>query len=278
VGAIVRAGMGPADVFARATGGQLSPDAGRLVAEAGIATPYAAPRFGPTPARGMAPASPAVALRALTPWNPRLGLLAAGGLPRGAHDTSLLSEGIGRLHGDRWPERPLWLCAVRLRDGDLVVFGRDEAATAGVTVGQAVGASCAIPGFYAPVQIKGEDHVDGGAHSPTNADLLADVAPALVVVSSPMSLDRRAARRPRPERFLRLAHRTRLLREVGVLRRARIPVVTFQPGDEDLAVFGTPADAMNPEVRAPVAHRAKETTLRRLDRPDVREALAALQG
>ena len=37
----------------------------------------------------------------------------------------------------------------------------------------AVEASSAIPGFFQPVLIDGVRYVDGGAHSPTNADLLA---------------------------------------------------------------------------------------------------------
>ena len=37
----------------------------------------------------------------------------------------------------------------------------------------AVAASCAIPAFFAPVSIDGVRYVDGGVHSPTNADLVA---------------------------------------------------------------------------------------------------------
>jgi NTE family protein len=277
VAAILRAGMAPADVFARATGAPLSTEATQLVTAAGIGAPYTAPR--PTPpatARGYAPASPATLLRALRPWDPRLGLLAAGGLPRGATDTAPLADGIGRLHGPHWPERALWLCAVRLRDGKLVVFGRDP--DVAVTVGEAVAASCAIPGYFAPVSIGGEDHVDGGAHSPSNADLLAEVEPRLVIISSPMTLDRAAARRPRAERMLRLAHRTRLAQEVATLRRRGAEVVSFQPGEADLAVIGPPTAAMDPRRRAPVAHQARETTLRRLERPEVRAVLDRALG
>src|SRR5205814_9838116 len=54
-------------------------------------------------------------------------------------------------------------------------------------VADAVAASCAIPSFFEPVTIGGVAFVDGGAHSPTNADLLADRELDLVVVSSPRS-------------------------------------------------------------------------------------------
>ena len=35
-------------------------------------------------------------------------------------------------------------------------------------MGQAVAASCAIPGYFAPVVVDGVRYVDGGAHSTTN--------------------------------------------------------------------------------------------------------------
>lgn len=273
VAALLRADLDPKDVYARTTGQTLSA-AGQRVVEAGLGSgPMAAPTFRPPARGGWSPAAPTTLLRAFNPLNLRLGLLAAGGLPRGTTDTAIISEGIGRLHADTWPERPLWICAARLRDGRLVVFGRDEVEA---TVGQAVAASCAIPGFFAPVSIHGEDHVDGGVHSPTNADVLADRRLALVVVSSPMSLDRSAARRPRPEKALRLAHRATLLREVAAVRRAGTRVVSFQPGPDDLAAMGPPGTAMRPERREPVARLARETTLRRLEAPAVRTALEPL--
>ena len=275
VGALLRAGLGAADIYARATEQPLS-EAGRRIIASGMGSgPMAAPTFRPPPRGGWAPASPTTLLRAFNPFNPRLGLLAAGGLPRGTTDTAIISEGIGRLHADGWPDRPLWVCAVRLRDGGLVVFGRDAVKA---TVGEAVAGSCAIPGFFAPVRIGGEDHVDGGVHSPTNADLLAGRGLDLVVVSSPMSLDRSAARRPRPALALRLGHRAALFREIAAVRRSGTTVVSFQPGADDIAAMGGPGAAMRPERRKPVARQARETTLRRLETPAIRKALAPVLG
>ncbi|GIJ48133.1 hypothetical protein Val02_50190 [Virgisporangium aliadipatigenens] len=34
-----------------------------------------------------------------------------------------------------------------------------------------VAASCAVPGYFTPIEIGGVEYVDGGVHSPTNADL-----------------------------------------------------------------------------------------------------------
>ena len=169
VSAILRAGLHPADIFARATGQPVSEEGRQIVVRGfGTSGPVTPPPFRRPPVTRLSPAAPRTVLRALNPLNPRLGLL-TGALPRGTTDTATISEGIGRLHAGGWPEQPLWVCAVRLRDGSRVVFGRDRT---DAPVGQAVAASCAIPGYYAPVSIDGVDHVDGGVHSPTNADVV----------------------------------------------------------------------------------------------------------
>jgi NTE family protein len=62
----------------------------------------------------------------------------------------------------------LRVCAVDRDSGRRVVFGSRSAPDA--TVADAVTASCAIPGFFAPVSIGGRAYVDGGAWSPVNAD------------------------------------------------------------------------------------------------------------
>ncbi len=272
VSAILRAGLGAADIYARATGGPVSTEGRTIVARGFGEAPVTPPAFQRPAVRRLSPAAPRTVLRALNPLNPRLGLL-TGALPRGTTDTAMISDGIGRLHADGWPDRLLWICAVRLRDGRRVVFGRDPDAA---SVGQAVAASCAIPGFYAPVAIGGVDHVDGGVHSPTNGDVLVGQGLPLVVVSSPMSMDRTALRGFRPDRALRLSHRATLLREVAALRRAGTTVVSLQPGPDDITAMGPPGTAMDPERRAPVARQARDTTLRRLEDPALQELLAPL--
>jgi NTE family protein len=267
-GALLRAGFAPRDLFARATGGAMSPDAQARLTAAGMRQP---PQLPPPAVGGTrAPASPALLARAAMTLRP--GLAVAGMLPRGRTENRMIASGIGALHPDGWPPARLEICAVRLDDGRRVVFGRPGAPTA--DVGAAVAASCAIPGYFAPVPIGGADHVDGGVHSPTNADLAlgADV----VVVSSPMSLDSHALRRPAVDRLLRMGHRASLERELVGLRRGGATVVTFQPGVDDLALMGGTAGAMDPKRREGVARQARETTLRRLRSPRLREALAGL--
>jgi NTE family protein len=271
VSALLRAGIGPADLVARALGDRVSTEAQRILEAAGMAGPPPGPPGPPRP-KALRPASVGMLRRAaLTPWRFRPGLVLAGALPRGEVDPGYAGL-VGRLFPSGWPDRPLWLNAVRLRDGRRVTFGKDG--DAGGDVGSAVAASCAIPGYYAPVPVAGEEYVDGGAHSPTNADLASD-GPGLVLVSSPMSVGR-GALRPRTELVGRLTHRATLQREVAGLRRRGRAVVTFQPGAEDLAVMGGGANALDAGRRGRVARQARESTLRRLETPRLREALTAL--
>jgi NTE family protein len=125
------------------------------------------------------------------------------------------------------------------------------------------------------VRIDGQSFVDGGVHSPTNADLLKGEALDLVVVSSPMSA---AGRRLRASADLPIRQWSRLQldREAASLRRRRVPVIAFQPTPDDLAVMGI--NAMDTARRAPVAAQAKRSTLHRLERHDVLGRLAALTG
>jgi NTE family protein len=166
----------------------------------------------------------------------RPGAVASSLLPAGRVSTDMIARSLQRLHGSDWPQRDLRICAVRARDARRVVFGSGRAPV--TDVGTAVAASCAIPGYFAPVQVAGSAYVDGGAHSPSNADVLGHDALDLVVVVSPMSVGRGAARRPRPDLALRLAVRRYLSQEVRALRRRGAEVVVLQPGPEDLPVMG----------------------------------------
>jgi NTE family protein len=150
-------------------------------------------------------------------------------------DISFIAERLRRLHGTAWPALELWIVAVRRRDGRRVVFGGPGAPAA--DVGSAVAASCAIPAYFAPVQIDGVAYIDGGVHSPTNADLLADRDLDLVVVSSPMSVDLRSAR-PRVDLPIRLRFRQFLRGETWTLRRHGLRIVTIEPDTATLQAMG----------------------------------------
>ncbi len=275
VGALLRAGFSARDLAARSTGEPLSPEGAELVARSELAGSSRVPSRPPG-RRGLPRmASPSLLVRAaLRPfWMNRPGVMLAGALPAGGVPTELVAGAFRPLFGADWPDRDLWLTAVRLREGARVVFGRDGAPPAHVA--DAVAASCAIPSFFAPVAIGGVTYVDGGAHSPTNADLLADRQLDLVVVSSPMSV---AGNRLRPSLDLpaRRLCRFYLGQEVARIRRRGVPVVAFQPTGDDLKAMGM--NAMDQSRRALVTRRARASAREKIEREDVRSALGVLSG
>ena len=158
-------------------------------------------------------------------------------------------EGVDRFRTmfDAWPERTMWIVAVDLHSGQRVVFGRDVRPR----VAEAVAASCAVPGYYAPVTIEGRQYVDGGAWSIVSLDLLADQDLDLVIVSAPLSTTDWVA--PDPGNAARVPLRLQLQRE-----RRRIPgrVVVVAPDARMRAVMGT--NSMSAAKRAPVAQAAQE--------------------
>jgi NTE family protein len=272
VGALLRAGVSASDLAAFATGETPSDDGARFLARLG--PPAKLPPFTLANLFGDFPAasSPKLLLRAaLRPWEARFGAVLAAAMPAGRHSTEEMVAGLRRAVGEEWPDRPLWICAVRLDDGRRVTFGKEESPPA--TIATAVAASSAIPGFFAPVEHEGVRYVDGGVHSPTNLDLLEGLGLDLVLVSSPMSTVggtlRLAADFPG-----RLLSRLRLAQEAHRVRAGGTVVVTFQPNTDDQRVMGP--NAMDPGRRRPVVEQVRESTRRRLQRPELRERLAAL--
>lgn len=83
-----------------------------------------------------------------------------------------------RIGDPDWPDRDLRVTAVDTDRGEFVVFD----ATSGVSLLDAVAASCAVPLVWPPVQIDGTTYVDGGIRSPANADL-AEGADVVVVLA-----------------------------------------------------------------------------------------------
>lgn len=195
--------------------------------------------------------------------------LVAGLLPEGTVPTTSITDAMTALLRAGWP-RQLWVAAVRLSDGGLVIFGRDGAPAA--RPGEAVAASCAIPGWFSPVTIGGVRYVDGGVHSLTNLSQVAGEGLDVVVVSAPMG---RAGRRGY-QGPARQAARAQLALEAQVVRRRGALVVAFQPTSEDQAVMGP--NAMDAKARAAVVRQAKTSTLARLQRPELRSLVDALGG
>lgn len=265
----LRAGLSAADGLARAEDRPLSPAGARLMGALdgrGSAPPLQTlgRRFRP-PGDVAATLARAVA----RPLAARPLALVAGLLPEGTMGTEVISESIAAVVDEGWPDEPLWICAVRRRDGRRVVFGRTERPS----LPQAVAASCAIPGYFRPVAVDGDTYVDGGAHSPTNADAVRDLGLDLVLVSSPMSISGRGLRLATDQPARRWA-RALLDAEAVGLRRRGTAVVAFQPTVDDIEVMG--GNALDPSRLGPVARQARESTLRRLARSDMAPRLEAL--
>jgi NTE family protein len=103
-----------------------------------------------------------------------------------ALETPTVSEAVrravvaSRLPETSWPDRTLLLSAVEAGTGALTVFTRES----GVSLLDAVSASCAVPGVWPPVTIGGLRYIDGGVRSGTNADLAAGCDCVLVITPS----------------------------------------------------------------------------------------------
>jgi NTE family protein len=117
---------------------------------------------------GRATAAPfaALGLRAAEPGGALLRRAALSRLPAGRRSLGGLGERIDQ-RGAAWDGR-LLVATVDLASGRRVMFGAPGAPAA--SVGQAVEASCAIPGVFRPIEIGGRQYVDGGAWSGTNMD------------------------------------------------------------------------------------------------------------
>ena len=163
---------------------------------------------------------------AIRPWNLRPMVAALALLAPGRFDIATRLAMLQEVEGQTWPERELWICAVRRSDGRRVVFGRPGSPD--VPLHLAIAASCAVPGYFAPVRIDDHTYVDGGAHSPTNAAILRRRALDLVIVVSPMS---GPARLPTDLYGASRWHAARVARrEVKALRERGTAVVVFRPG------------------------------------------------
>lgn len=264
--AYLRAGLSAADDYARFTGGDLSPEGRALLDRVRPHPNPEAPGDVDREWTSRRPLRASLALRALTG---RAALVTglAGLAPAGTWSNAELGDRIRDVCGDRWPDEPTWICAVRVRDGRRIVFGRDDVPTPDVAT--AAQASCAIPRTIRPVRVVDADYIDGAVHSSTNADLVAPLAFDLVVIVSSMTAENppRSPRSPSMWWFSRL-----LAREVAQIRAHGTPVLVVQPTDADLE-----ARRAHGASQLTVARQAYRTAAVHLERPDAAEAVALLR-
>jgi NTE family protein len=230
--------------------------------------------------RGLPPVGPGswglIARTLAAPHRHRSTALLGGWLPRGFISTEPLKDTIRRVVPEGWADHQnLWIVACDYATGGRVPFGRHDAPAADLC--DAVAASCAIPGFYHPVDIAGRRYVDGGLWSTSNLDILRNEDLDLVVCLNPTSsLHPPFAWNP-AERVAagmrRLAGR-RLGSEAKKLRATGTKVVLIQPTGEDLDAMGP--NLMSTRNRNPVIQTAIRTVGRQLRDPEVAELLTGL--
>jgi NTE family protein len=187
-------------------------------------------------------------------------------LPVGRADTSGVVKLVSSFAPESWPGPPsapeLRIVATDYDTGARVPFGRPGAPSA--SPADAASASCAVPGWFAPVRIDGRRYVDGGVCSATSADLLLgpDMPPvdeALVLIP--------LARRGRvhltgagaaADGLFRGIVGGRSAREIARLRTAGVRVTAHAPGPEDRAAMGW--NVMDARRQGEVLQTALRTT------------------
>jgi NTE family protein len=258
-GAALRVGIPATDLAASTYGVPTSRKGGALLQR--ILPPDSGPL--PTPSiksllRLWSAPSPALISRvAQRPWAFRPEVAVVTMIPRGQVDITDRARALDEFMGDRWPEG-LRICAVRRTDGARVVFGREGSPPA--KLAPAVLASCAIPGYFAPITIEGKEYVDGGVHSVTNADVLKNESLDIVVIVSSMSASHGNAHGA--DGLLRRSVHRRMEREILRLEENGVAVIRLEPGGESRHVMGLRAMA---EDRGPrVIEAAYEETRKRI--------------
>ncbi len=91
-----------------------------------------------------------------------------------------------RLPKRSWPDSRLIITAVDAETGEARNFDRDS----GVSLADAVAASCAVPLVWPPITIDGRRYIDGGVRSPVNADLAVGCEGVVVLAPLAMALRR----------------------------------------------------------------------------------------
>lgn len=138
-----------------------------------------------------------------------------------------------RLSEQHWPDAALTISAVDLETAALITFD----ARSGVSLAEAVAASCAVPGIWPAVEIQGRCYMDGGVYSVDNAQLAAGSERALIfsplggVTAAPPGL--------------------RLADQVAALEAAGTKVLSIEPDVAARTAMGN--NPFDPTIRAPTA-------------------------
>ncbi|GAA3798184.1 MULTISPECIES: patatin-like phospholipase family protein [Amycolatopsis] len=143
-----------------------------------------------------------------------------------------------RLPVHDWPAAALHIVAVDAATGDDRVF----TAESGVSLVDAVAASCAVPGTWPPVTIGGRRYIDGGVRSMENADLAAGCDRVLVL------------------RVTEVPGNTDLDEQVAALRRDGAAVLVLAPDAPAAEAIGP--NLLDPSVRDAAARAGYDQAVR----------------
>ena len=146
-----------------------------------------------------------------------------------------------RLPSYSWPDNLLHIVAVDTGTGEHIIFDRFSE----TDLVDAVSASCAVPGIWPPVTIKGRRYMDGGVRSSDNADLAKDYV--RIVIISPMG--------ERPNEMLGFP----LKKQVGILETAGAQTYVVEPDSRSRKAIG--ANPLLPETRKPAAEAGRKQGL-----------------
>jgi NTE family protein len=91
-----------------------------------------------------------------------------------------------RVPHDEWPATPLRIPAVAAETGEVRVFDKSS----GVSLIDAVAASCAVPIVWPPMTVNGTRYIDGGARSIANVDLARGNGRVVVIAPATTSVHR----------------------------------------------------------------------------------------
>lgn len=162
---------------------------------------------------------------------------------RYALDTATVSERArravieSRLPSHEWPARTLRIVAVDAETGEPRVFDNES----GVSLVDAVTASCAVPGVWPPATIDGRRYVDGGVRSGENADYATGAMRVLLVT---------------PLGDIALFPTDKSQRQaVDELRAQGAEVAIIAPDEASRAAIGT--NPLDPATRGPAAEAGR---------------------
>lgn len=252
IGGLLGAGISPEDLYLRETAGELSAEGRAILAR--LDCPKAAASVADHRHESRSPAPRTLGL------SPRG--VATAMLPRGTRSMARVANYFDTIVGPTWPsDVDLQFCVVELGSGRRVALDRSS----GATVGQAIAASCAIPGVSRPVPIKDREYVDGAIYSVNNADLATPscggaaesdtVRFHTVIVSAPLSVNRMHVSFG-PMWLFRNAMHLQTASEVRKLG-AVDQLVVIEPSTADVTTMGPDMNAGR--LRARVARSAYET-------------------